>query len=497
MAFEEPATAAVHALLKNMAGRRVLVIGDGMLDCYIYGASSRISPEAPVQIVQAERSEELLGGAANAAKCLVALGANVSLCCIIGEDAEGERFLAQARSLRMDTSLVRRDPNRPTATKTRIVCGRQHILRVDREARSAGRTPPGFPPAIQAAAQEVDAILLSDYNKGILDETVCAAAIAGAKGRPVLVDPKGDRWERYRGATVVKPNWREALSFLKAHGHTADDKPAADAQSEAAAGQLRRDLRAGNILLSRAEHGVSLACADGATLSFRARAEKVEDEAGAGDTLGAATCLALAAGAPFRTAAWLGNIAAGAKVAKFGTLTVSSHDILSALGEQFAKSERKCMTAGQAAQFAAALRSAGKKVVFTNGCFDILHIGHRTLLQEARQLGDALIVGINTDASVKRLKGPQRPINSEADRAGLLSAMEFVDAVVLFNEDTPLELLKAIKPDVLCKGGDYRGKEEVVGWEVVESCGGKVALINLVEGRSTTKTIEKARGEKR
>ncbi|MGD0093302.1 MAG: D-glycero-beta-D-manno-heptose 1-phosphate adenylyltransferase, partial [Planctomycetota bacterium] len=349
--------------------------------------------------------------------------------------------------------------------------------------------------AVREAAPLADAVLLSDYDKGVLDELVCAAAISAAGTKPVLVDPKGQAWRRYTGATVLKPNWREAFEFLSALDPQLQLPQAPEDQdAELAAQRIRRELGVQNVLLTRAARGVSLACGDGASFSFAGRAARIEDETGAGDVTAAVACLALAAGAGVPLAAWLGNVAAGAKVAKFGTLTVSDYEILEALGERFPKSERKLLTKAQAAELAAGMHSAGKKVVFTNGCFDILHLGHGTLLEKARQLGDALIVGLNTDASVRRVKGPDRPINPEGDRARLLATMECVDAVVFFDDDTPVDLIQAVKPDVLCKGGDYKGKEEIVGWDIVESYGGRAVLIGLVQGRSTSKVIEKAAG---
>lgn len=497
--FEEPNQAAVRGLLHAMAGRRVLVIGDGMLDHYVYGTSSRISPEAPVQIVHVEREETLLGGAANVAKCLVALGAKVTLCCVVGDDAHGEQFIAEAKSLNIDTSLIHRCSSRLTTVKTRIVCGRQHVLRVDREAR--GPYPSELMSVIvdrvRSAVLQADAILLSDYDKGMLSESVCRAAIDSAGERPTLVDPKGINWRRYAGATVVKPNWFEAQAFLGTRDSSVLTlaPTSNDLEAEQMAHQLRNGLGVKNVLLTRAERGLSIACADGEGLSFPTRATTVQDEAGAGDVLAAVTCLALAAEAALPLAAWLGNVAAAAKIVKFGTHTVSDHEILEVLGEQFPKSERKILSTSQAAQLAASWRGSGKKIVFTNGCFDILHLGHTTYLEDARRLGDVLLVGINTDASVRRLKGPERPVQSEGDRARIIASQASVDAVVLFAEDTPLELIKAIKPNVLCKGADYKSKQDVVGWDVVESYGGRVALIELVEGRSSSHVIKKLKDE--
>ncbi|HEY3323074.1 MAG TPA: D-glycero-beta-D-manno-heptose 1-phosphate adenylyltransferase [Planctomycetota bacterium] len=515
--FNEPDRETVKSLLAAMAGRRVCVIGDAMLDSYLYGSASRLSPEAPVQVVQVEREEYLLGGAANVAKCLVGLGAKVSLCAIVGTDSLGQQFLEEAKSLGIDTSLVFQDSCRPTPVKTRIVSGRQHLLRVDRERRTA------YPAALLAkiaakikdAVAAADAVLLSDYDKGLLTDEVCEAAIKAAVApasvpagrdagttKPVLVDPKGQRWQRYSGATVLKPNWREGLAYLATRDSMVMtlSPHADDEHAQQIAAQLRAGVGVKAVLLTRGEHGASLVWndsgKDGAAVSFRARAAQVQDEAGAGDVVAAVATLALAAGADLPTAAWLANVAAGAKVGKFGTQTVSDHEILEALGERFPSFERKVMTKAQAAEFGAAQRNAGKKVVFTNGCFDILHLGHVTLLEAARRLGDALIVGINTDASIRRLKGPERPVQNENDRARILAAQGCVDGVVLFAEDTPCELLKAIRPDVLCKGADYQTKQGVVGWEIVESYGGRIALIDVVAGRSTSKIIEKSRDKK-
>ena len=497
--FKNPDSESIRELLRDMAGRRILVVGDGMLDCYIHGVSSRLSPEAPVQIVQAEREEYLLGGAANVAKCLVALGAKVTLCCVVGEDAQGAQFISEARSLNIDTRLIRREPCRPTPVKTRIIAGRQHLLRVDREgtAKYPSEMLIALAAEIGVAAAQSDAVLLSDYNKGVLTDEVCRAAIEGAGIKPVVVDPKGVQWRRYMAATLLKPNWREAQAFLGAKDSMiiSLNPSTDDSHAEQIAAQLRDGVHVKNVAVTRGAQGVSLACADGNQLSFPTRATEVRDEAGAGDALAAAACLALAAGASVPLAVWLGNIAAGAKVAKFGTHTVSGYDILEAMGEHYPSSERKVLSLVQAAMLATELRSAGKKVVFTNGCFDLLHLGHVTYLEHARRLGGALIVGINTDASVRKLKGPERPVQSEGDRARIIAAQGCVDGVVLFGEDTPLELIKAIKPDVLCKGGDYKAKQDVVGWDVVESYGGHVALIDLVEGRSTSKLIDKTRSK--
>ena len=498
--FQEPDQDAVRTLLHSMTGRRVLVLGDGMLDGYIYGHSSRLSPEAPVQVVDIDREEYLLGGAANVAKLLVALGAKVSMCCVIGTDLEARQFLDDAAGLNIDTSAVVHDPAVRTTLKLRIVSGRQHVVRVDRDPRGAysQKTIDALAEMAEAAAAKVDAVLLSDYAKGVLTEKTCAAAIRGAAGRPVLVDPKGKDWRKYAGATLVKPNFGEAKSFLAAHDSAilTVNSGADDGDCESMAEQLRTGLHVANVVVTRGQYGVSLAQSDGVKRSFAGRHLPAKDEAGAGDAVAAATCLALAAGAPIAESVWLGNLAGAVMASKFATHAVTDFELLEALGASYPSSRKKLMTSAQAAEFAAALRKENKKVVFTNGCFDILHLGHKTYLESARQLGDALIVAVNTDESVRRLnKGPNRPVNPEGDRSGLISSMACVDAVVMFNEDTPYEIIKAIKPHVLCKGADYKSKQDVVGWDIVEANGGRVALIPLVEGRSTSKVIEKINKE--
>ncbi len=342
------------------------------------------------------------------------------------------------------------------------------------------------------------AVLLSDYDKGVVTARVCTAAIRGAAGKPVLVDPKGRDWKKYTGATLIKPNFSEAKTFITANDSSAlISKSAVDSvECERIAQNLRTELQVDGVMVTRGPNGVSLAARDGTACSFAGWQIQARDEAGAGDAVASATCLALAAGASIERSAWLGNLAGAVKVSKFGTHAVTDFELLEALGVSYPVFRKKLMTASQAAQFAAASRRNNKKVVFTNGCFDILHVGHTTYLENARKLGDALIVAVNTDASVRRLnKGPNRPVNPEDDRSRVISALAWVDAVVLFDEDTPYEIIQAIKPDVLCKGADYKNKQEVVGWDIVEANGGRVALIPLVEGRSTSSVIEKINKE--
>ena len=494
--FQEPDQASVEALLRSMTGRRVLVVGDGMLDGYIYGHSSRLSPEAPVQVVDIDREEYLLGGAANVAKILISLGAKVSICCAVGNDAEAKQFLDDAAGMGIDTHAVVHDPAIRTTLKLRIVSGRQHVVRVDRDPRApyAQKTIDALVELAASAAAAADAVLLSDYAKGVLTEAVCAAAIRGAAGKPVLVDPKGKDWKKYSGATLIKPNFGEARTFIGVGEPSATTlNPSTDnVVCEHMAANLRESLKVANVAITRGPNGITLAKSDGTQESFPGRHLPPKDEAGAGDAVAAATCLALAAGASLEESVWLGNLAGAVMASKFATQAVSDFELLEALGASYPSSRKKLMTVPQAAEFAAMMRKENKNVVFTNGCFDILHLGHTTYLESARQLGDALIVAINTDDSVRRLnKGPNRPVNPEGDRSRLISSLACVDAVVLFGEDTPYEIIKSVKPHVLCKGADYKSKQDVVGWDIVEANGGRVALIPLVEGRSTSKVIEK------
>ena len=476
----------VEALLRRFVGVRMVVVGDAMLDTYVSGDVSRICPEAPVAVLEARSEDHRLGGAANVAKCLSALGADVQLVALVGEDAQASTLLAEARALGIRIVQVVVDASRPTTQKTRIMAQRQQLLRIDREA-----TAPASPEiatrlseAVSAALEGADGVLLSDYGKGVLVHDVCQRAIDLAQGRPVVVDPKGTTWARFRGATLLKPNVRDARAWSGLR-LTHDDEVAQATE------RLRVEAEVEHALVTRGERGMTLASAGGVT-ALRAEVHEVFDVVGAGDVVAAVTAMALAAGADAKTAAWLANIAAGVKVTKAGAAAVAPAEILNAVRGAPTSSDRKVLSLSDAASFAARARHDGREVVFTNGCFDILHYGHVSYLEKARKLGDTLIVGVNTDASVRKLKGSGRPIQNELDRARILASQASVDAVVLFDDDTPLRLIEAVKPDVLCKGSDYARKEDIVGWDRVESWGGRVERIEFVEGRSTTSIV--ARG---
>lgn len=482
----------VGQLLAEMQGRRIAVVGDLMLDCYLHGPLERISPEAPVPVFEIDREEFKLGGAANVAACLTALGAQVKLAGIVGDDSQGHRLLREARNLSIDVDATLIDSNRPTTCKTRVVARNQQVLRLDRERRDplCKSDELQFLTQVAELVRWADAIILSDYAKGVLTSGVCTSVIRTAMGKPVIVDPKKLPWHHYRGATVLKPNRAEAEQFAQTR---AEDHHEATRVAE----RIAESLDIAHVMITRGASGMTLVSRDGATLNstsqhIPAARRELVDVTGAGDVVAATLASAMAAGADFSDAAWLANAAAGVKVGKFGAASVTPREILAAVGHGTPSFLSKIMTLDNAANFAVTSRACGKRVVFTNGCFDLLHVGHVTCLERARQLGDVLIVGVNSDASVRRLKGSKRPLQNENDRAQILASQASVDAVIVFEDDTPLELIRELRPDVIAKGADYRGKESVVGWDLVESWGGEVVLIDLIEGRSTTRLVNQA-----
>jgi D-beta-D-heptose 7-phosphate kinase/D-beta-D-heptose 1-phosphate adenosyltransferase len=477
---------AINVDWSDFSRRRILVVGDLMLDRYLWGDVERISPEAPVPVVRVNHRSESAGGAGNVAFNLVGLGARVMLVGVRGADEAGHRLSAlmrrpDIRDLSIECS------GRPTITKTRVVSAGQQLLRLDEEQiRPVG--PESVQAAVRhigAAAEAADAIVLSDYGKGMLQSPdLCGAAvrIAHALGIPILVDPKGRDWERYRGATCLTPNRREIEVFDGAPIES-DDRLATVMQRT-----LRR-LDLSRLLVTQGASGMCLMGADEVPLIIPTRARQVYDVSGAGDTVVATLTLAVAAGMGFADAARLANLAAGVVVAKVGTQPISRLELEDAMRAQDAAlgggSHSKWVAADDALVQVDAWRANGETIVFTNGCFDLLHPGHVHLLHRARELGRRLVVGLNADISVERLKGPGRPILNERDRAAILGALDCVDLVVLFNEDTPERLISRLKPDVLVKGADYR-PDQVVGREIVESYGGSVRLIELLDGYSTT-----------
>lgn len=476
----------------DFSAARVLVVGDVMLDRFVYGGVERISPEAPIPVLTAERDSVMPGGAGNVARNLAALGAQVVVLGLVGDDAAADRL---NEVLALDPGIDARlvvDETRQTTEKTRFIGSRQQLLRVDRESRGAP-APEAVATLLDVAREMLDGcavLVLSDYAKGAVSDAVAAALIqaAGAAGKPVLVDPKGSDYARYRGAHLVTPNRAEAAL---AAGRSIDS----DADAVAAAQQLAAQAGIANVLITRGAAGMTLVQAgDAAPLHLAAEAREVFDVSGAGDTVVAAIAAALAVGHPLPLAARLANAAAGIVVGKIGTAVVHPEELRAALHMPDPHGiDAKVVTRQQAAERVALWRSRGERIGFTNGCFDLLHAGHLALLAEARAGCDRLVVAINADASVQKLKGADRPVQDERHRARLLAALGLVDLVIVFPEDTPIPLLELLRPDLLIKGGDY-GVEQVVGADLVRGWGGEVRVAGLVAGHSTTATIQKLRG---
>ena len=471
----------------SIAEVRVLVVGDLMLDKYIWGKTCRISPEAPVQVVEVERDELRLGGAGNVVNNLLALGCQVSVASVIGVDEDGQKLHTLMMRTGIDVDGIQQSPQRTTICKTRVLAGQQQILRIDRESTCAisAEEQSDLFEYIQAQLSHVQVVLLSDYLKGVLAPELLQRIISACRQRqiPVIVDPKGPDFSRYRGATLLTPNRREAEA---ATGIVIND-PVSLLPSVSS---LLRELELDALVLTRSEEGMSLFAADGSINHLPTEAREVFDVSGAGDTVVAMIGAALAAGVSLDDAARLANLAAGIVVSKLGTSTVTPGEILNDFARRNNPAEGKILPRKELATLLEPLRLAGKTIVFTNGCFDLLHAGHVKYLQQARALGDLLVLGLNSDASIRRLKGDKRPLLDESERAQILAALDCIDYLTIFNEDTPLELLTVLQPKILVKGEDYQ-PEEVVGKELIESYGGRVELIQFVDGKSTTNIIDK------
>jgi len=488
----------LDGLIKALRPCTVAVIGDVMLDRYVSGQVRRLSPEAPVQILEVADESKLPGGAANVAMKAVELDARVRLVGLVGEDGPAAelRELLTSRGELAD-GLVG-SAEHATTVKTRFIAHNQQLLRVDRERRDppAGPTRDRLARAAFEASSGADAVILEDYGKGVLTREVIEAALAGAKPRgvPVVVDPNGRDYRRYAGATVLTPNLREA--------ELAAETPINNEADLVAVGRILVEQTAGGAMaITRDREGISLfrRLDDGVIHHAHVPTVPVAvyDVTGAGDAVAAALAIALASGLPLDDACALANLAGRAVVRQFGVGTISVGHLMEEATEATHRTA-KVVDVAAAAQRAREVRQGGGKVAFTNGCFDILHYGHAFLLQYARARGDFLILGLNTDASVHRQKGPERPYVAEDQRAYMLSLYPFIDLIVLFDDDTPLALIEALRPDVIVKGGDYT-PETVVGRDLVESYGGKVAICPRLEGLSTTDLVKKIqeRGEEK
>lgn len=459
---------------------QVLVVGDLMLDRYWHGGTSRISPEAPVPVVKVDQREDRPGGAANVALNITALGAGVSLVGIVGEDEAGQALQTQLESARVNCQFCTSN-SEPTITKLRVLSRHQQLIRLDFEEPFAADYSADLQSRVGSLLNNVSALILSDYNKGTLSDTQALIQMARKAKVPVLVDPKGSDFGRYRGATLLTPNLSE---FEAVVGHCANEQ-----ELITKAQQLVKELDLEALLVTRSEQGMTLIKPDQNEVHFPARAREVFDVTGAGDTVISTLATALAAGESMEIATGLANLAASIVVGKLGTAAISAPELRRAVNKEQGY-ERGVVSDEQLLIALEDARASGEKIVFTNGCFDILHAGHVGYLAQARAQGDRLVLAINSDESVSRLKGEGRPINPVERRKAVLAGLEAVDWVVSFAEDTPERLLQQVRPDVLVKGGDY-GLDEVVGGEFVSSYGGEVKVLSFLDNCSTTAIVEK------
>jgi D-beta-D-heptose 7-phosphate kinase/D-beta-D-heptose 1-phosphate adenosyltransferase len=480
-------------LLAEIGGQTVLCIGDLMLDDFVYGEVSRISPEAPAPVISVRREELVIGGAGNVARNVASLGARCIFIGVVGDDPSARTLEAALAGCKGVEPHLIVDPGRPTTRKLRFVSEHHstHLLRADWELAQpvdAGVEADLIEQAL-AALPRVGAVVLSDYAKGVLTKSLIRAVIeqAAKLDKPVVVDPKGSDFSIYRGAAAITPNRKELADATRhsvaAHGDVA-----------AAATELRTSLGSEAVLVTLSEEGMMLVARDLAAVHIPAHPVKVRDVSGAGDTVAGVLAVLLAIGADFEAAARAANAAASVVIGKRGTAVVTAAELRARIlpSAALASEEKIVFDPALLDERLEAWRRQDLRIGFTNGCFDLLHPGHIKVLAEARAACDRLVVGLNSDASVLRLKGEGRPIQSEYARAELLAAMEAVDLIVLFDEDTPLELISRVKPNVLVKGGDYR-REQVVGREMVERNGGQVLLIDLVPGFSTSEMVRRSR----
>ena len=458
-----------------------------MLDRFVTGVVDRVSPEAPIPILEVKDEAVMIGGAGNVVRNLVALGARAELVAVVGDDLAGTEVTALLDDTAGASAHLVTVSGRRTTIKTRFLTGGQQLLRTDYEANGAleESVRKRLFDLVSERLPDCGALILSDYGKGVLDERQVRALIglADRNGKPVIVDPKGADYRVYRGATLLTPNLNE---LAQASGLAV----AGDAAVVAACRHIVAECGVGSVLATRSEQGMTLV--EGDTVHhLTARARDVFDVSGAGDTVAAAMAAGIALGVPALEAAQLANTAAGVAVGKVGTAAAYASEILTALHEAaFLSSEAKVATLASACDRVETWRRQGRRIGFTNGCFDMLHPGHISLLNQARHACDALVVGLNGDDSVRRLKGENRPVQQEHGRAAVMASLSPVDLVVIFNEDTPIDLITALRPDVLVKGQDY-AREEVVGANEVESWGGKVVLAEILDGYSTTENLRR------
>jgi D-beta-D-heptose 7-phosphate kinase/D-beta-D-heptose 1-phosphate adenosyltransferase len=478
---DDPVNALPIPAFPEFQHARVLVAGDLMLDRYWSGSARRISPEAPVPIVHVGQVEDRPGGAANVALNLAALGCQVVVVGVTGRDEAANILETRLMERGIRARFHRRD-DVPTITKLRVLSLNQQLIRLDFEASLRALDVDPLPALVASELAAADLLILSDYDKGTLGEAQRLITAARQLGKRVLVDPKGRDFGRYHGATLLTPNRGELERIV---GDCLDDTTLVERGQ-----RLRADLALDALLITLGERGLMLLRAGTEPLHLPTRAREVFDVTGAGDTVIATLGAALAAGVALDEACALANCAAGVVVGKLGTATLSAPELEQAyLGAEW----HPLLDADALVAAVAAARSAGQRVVMTNGCFDILHEGHVAYLQQAKRLGDRLVVAVNDDASVRRLKGPDRPVNPLGQRMAVLAGLSAVDWVCPFSEDTPRDLICRVKPDLLVKGGDYR-PEDIAGADCVRASGGEVRVLDLVPGRSTTHILGTIRG---
>ncbi len=476
--------------LRAFAGRRLLVAGDFMLDEYLWGEVSRISPEAPVVVVNVARQTQVLGGAGNVVNNLVGLEARVEVLGLVGDDPPGDAVRRELARLGVDDAGLFTDPARQTTRKTRVVGSHQQIVRIDRESR--GPAEPWFGAAarehLAARLPHLDALIVSDYGKGTLTDALLRELITQGRrrGLPVVVDPKGTDFSRYRGATVITPNRKEAEAVA---GYSLADPE----RVREAGAALCRELDTEAVLITLGAAGMCLCPREAPARQIPARAREVFDVSGAGDTVAAVLALGLAAGRDLLTAARLANLAAGIVVGKVGTAPVLRSELAAALDERRPGPADKIVSLAELRLRLPRLQAHGKRIVFTNGCFDLLHWGHIKFLEDSRRRGDVLVVALDSDDSVRRVKGEGRPVIEEAQRLQMLAALSAVDYVTVFASEELPRLLADLKPDVLTKGSNYPAAE-VAGSELVRGYGGEVILIPVTDPVSIRGLIDQIRG---
>lgn len=470
-------TQGFESYIERFKGKKIVIVGDVMLDKYIHGEVSRINPEAPVPIVHVSREERRLGGAANVAHNIASLEGTPILISLVGEDEEGKILSELLDRKKIRHKLV--PCNKPTIVKTRVIGLNQQLVRIDYENTSEVEDATVAQKILEQAT-DADAIIISDYAKGTITKKL-VETITKATDKPVVVDPKHPDPGYYTGVTVITPNEKEAraLSGLDAKQSV-----------EAVARHLEKNLQC-KVVITRGPQGMSL-LKEETLIDIPTVAKQAYDVSGAGDTVISTLALALASGAELDIAATIANQAAGIVVEKFGTATVTQKELLG----EFVRETEKIKKREHLAGICEKLKQQGKTVVFTNGCFDILHLGHVKLLQQAKALGDVLILGLNTDESVKRLKGPSRPIIKQDERAEMLAALEMIDYVTFFDEDTPVRTLEILKPSIHVKGGDYQ-EEYMPETPIVKKHGGKIVILPYVKGLSTTNIIRKIEENKK